>query len=45
MFGFKNSNIYIEGKGITKSSLTIKDNKFYSFDFFEAPTYLLFALQ
>lgn len=32
MFGFKNSNIYIEGKGIIKSSLAIKDNKFYSFD-------------
>ena len=35
MFGFKNSNVYIEGKGIIKCSLAIKDNKFYSFDFNE----------
>ena len=35
MFGFKNSNVYVEGKGIIKCSLAIKDNKFYSFDFNE----------
>ena len=35
MFGFKNSNIYIEGKGIIKSNLQIKDKKFFSFDYLE----------
>ena len=33
MFGFKNSNIYVEGKGIIKTNLQIKDNKFSSFDY------------
>ena len=32
MFGFKNSNIYIEGLGIVKSSLKIKNGKFASFE-------------
>ena len=32
MFGFKNSYIYIEGKGIVKSSLKIENGKFISFD-------------
>lgn len=32
MFGFKNSNIYIDGLGIVKSSLKINDGKFVSFD-------------
>lgn len=33
MFGFKNSNIYIEGQGIVKSSLQIDNGKFSSFEF------------
>ena len=33
MFGFKNSYIYIEGKGIVKSSLKIDNNKFVSFEY------------
>lgn len=32
MFGFKNSNIYIEGIGIIKSSLKIENGKFVSFN-------------
>lgn len=32
MFGFKNSNIYIEGLGIKKSSLKIENGKFTSFE-------------
>lgn len=32
MFGFKNSYIYIEGKGIIKSSLKIDNSKFVSFE-------------
>lgn len=35
MFGFKNSNIYIEGKGIIKTNLQIKENKFSSFDYLD----------
>lgn len=30
--GFKNTNIYVEGKGIVKTDLTIKDSKIASFE-------------
>ena len=33
MFGYKNTNIYIEGVGIVKSSLKIENGKFASFDY------------
>ena len=31
MFGFKNSNIYVEGQGIIKTNLKIENGKFTSF--------------
>ena len=30
--GFKNCNIYVEGKGIIKSSLKVEDGKIVSFE-------------
>lgn len=35
MFGFKNSNVYVEGKGIIKTNLQIEENKFSSFDYLD----------
>lgn len=32
MFGFKNSNIYVEGQGIIKTNLKIENGKFTSFE-------------
>ena len=32
MKGFKNCNIYVEGKGIVKASLEVKDGKIVSFN-------------
>ena len=36
MFGFKNSNVYVEGKGIIKTNLQIEGNKFSSFDYLDS---------
>lgn len=36
MFGFKNSNVYVEGKGIIKTNLQIEENKFSSFDYLDS---------